>query len=480
MADRENAVGGRLRVITVLAIALITLALFVQPAIAQNSTEQPVEIHIKARRFEFEPGKISVKQGQRIKLVVTSEDVDHGFAIEEFGVRLKVPARETRSVEFTPDRAGRFTIQCTVYCGEDHDNMTGELLVEEATAAETIKVSFDDSAPGVVIVEANGERLRIDTATKTVARLNVDAPPAPVSPAPTAASEKKIEHAKHAEREAYDYRLINVPTPKRVLRHSMNLYFTHRFTQPLRPLDQSDNQLFGLDSFGIASLGGFYGITDRLYVSASRSPLCQRGLCRTIEIGLGYHWLDEKGDSPIALSTYASVEGDENFRRNFTYNLQAMVARSATKYVHLFFSPAVHLNANGQRRFDPRASSFFPPAPIAESFRLDKHGASFGFGVNARIRPSVSLLFEYTPRAGFKLGRVRPILAANSSQIVGFRNESEAAMGFGVQKDMGRHSFSLTFSNTQTTTTARYNSSNLVLPPSKFIIGFNLYRRFFK
>ena len=480
MSDRESTLKGKLRAAVVLASTLIALLLFMSPAIAQNNTSQPVEIHIKARRFEFEPGKIIVKKGQRTRLLVTAEDVDHGLAIEEFGINLKVSARETKSIEFTPDKLGHFTIQCTVYCGEDHDNMTGELVVMDETLPSEIKVSFDDQAPGVVIVESNGERLRIDTATKTVARLNNESPTAPTAPVPTSAPVQKVEHAKHPERENYDYRLINVPTPKRVLRHSMNLYFTHRFTQPIKPLDQSDNQLFGLDSFGIASLGGFYGITDRLYVSATRSPLCQRGLCRTIEIGLGYHWLDEKGNSPIALTTYASVEGDENFRRNFTYNLQAMLARSVTKYVHLFFSPAVHLNANGQRRFDPRASSFFPPAPIADSFRLDKHGASFGFGVNARIRPSVSLLFEYVPRVGFKLGRVRPVFGATSTQIIGFRNESEAAIGFGVQKDMGRHSFSLTFSNTQATTTARYNSSNLVLPPSKFIIGFNLYRRFFK
>jgi hypothetical protein len=65
----------------------------------------------------------------------------------------------------------------------------------------------------------------------------------------------------------------------------------------------------------------------------------------------------------------------------------------------------------------------------------------------------------------------------STGKVTGFRQESEAEIGFGIQKDVGRHSFSLTFSNTQTTTTSRYNSSNLVLPPSKFTIGFNLYRR---
>lgn len=114
----------------------------------------------------------------------------------------------------------------------------------------------------------------------------------------------------------------------------------------------SEIDLLGLDSFAVSSFGLFYGVTDKLYVSAYRSPICQPGLCKTIEFGIGYHLLDERGRSPIALSTYASVEGDDNFKENYTYNLQMMLARSATKYVHLFFSPAVHLNANRRRRFD--------------------------------------------------------------------------------------------------------------------------------
>jgi hypothetical protein len=138
------------------------------------------------------------------------------------------------------------------------------------------------------------------------------------------------------------------------------------------------------------------------------------------------------------------------------------------------------LNANGQRRFDPRAEDFFPREPLANQFNQDQHGASFGFGASARIRPTTSLMIEYTPRVGFKLGQVDPIFAPGTGRVTGFRHQSEAELGFGIEKDVGRHTFSLTFSNTQTTTTSRYNSSNQVLPPSRFTIGFNLYRRFLR
>jgi hypothetical protein len=148
------------------------------------------------------------------------------------------------------------------------------------------------------------------------------------------------------------------------------------------------------------------------------------------------------------------------------------------KRVYLFFSPAVHLNSNGQRRFDPRPTDFFPPAPIADTFRLPTHGASFGFGGEVLITPNVVALVDFVPRTGFKLGRVRAIFDPVSHAIVGFVNDSSPAFGFGVQRNIGKHSFALTFSNTQTTTTSRYNSSNLFLFPKHVTIGFNLTRRF--
>jgi cytochrome c oxidase subunit 2 len=442
------------------------------PAAKSQTNPPPREIQITARKFEFDPRTITVTKGKPVRLVITSTDVDHGIKLDEFGINQKIPAHQTVKVEFTPDQIGRFEFKCSVVCGSGHDDMLGELVVVDATQ-QKVNVTFDDKNPGVAIVEVNGEQVRIDTAAKTWTRVE---PAKSENPNPATQNEGKGKPAA-AEAEPYDYKLVNVPTPKRVLKGSLNLYFTHRFSQPVRPLNESAKELIGLDSSAVPSFGLFYGITDKLYVSAYRSAICQRGLCRTIEIGAGYHVLDEGVDSPIAVSTYASIEGDDNFTQNYTYNFQLMMARSVTKYVNVFFSPALHLNANGQNRFDPRRSDFFPPATI--DFHLPRHTGSFGFGVNGRITPSVSLLFEYTPRVGFKLGAVLPTFDS-TGKVIGFTPRSEAEIGFGVQKDVGRHSFSLTFSNTQTTTTSRYNSSNLVLPPSRFIIGFNLYRRFLR
>lgn len=440
------------------------------------------EIKVTARRFEFSPKTITVAKGEHVKLIITSEDVDHGFAIKDLGVDQEIKAKQTKVIELTPGEEGRFQFTCSVFCGDGHNEMVGELIVtgNPPESDSRMKVTFDPVAPGVVIVESGGERLRIDTSRKTVDRISETAISGKSAKEAQDVATKQRESSKAYE--PYDYQIVNIPTPKAVRRHSLNMHFTHRFQETITPLKNEDpdehvarisQDLLGLDSSSVSSFGVTYGITDRLYANVYRSPLCQPGLCKTIEIGLGYHFLDEAGRSPIALSAYTSVEGDYNFTERYTYNLQAMIGRSVTRYVNVFFSPAAHINANGNNRF----KEFLSSQPLAAKLRLGQHSGSFGFGINGRIRPTTSLLFEYTPRVGFKLGQITPDFDPKLGQITGFRNVSEAEIAFGIEKRIGRHVFSLTFSNTQTTTTARYNSSNQALPPSKFSIGFNLFRR---
>jgi cytochrome c oxidase subunit 2 len=468
----------KLLLLIFLAVALLTLN---HPGFANSEepTSAQTEIKVIARRYRFEPSKITVQKGSRVRLVVTSADVDHGLAISEFGIDRKVKKGATEIIEFSPDRSGKFTISCSVFCGDGHPEMTGELLVTDANPSSQnrrpssdVKVSFDSSEPGVAFVEVNGERLRIDTNTRTFARTEA---PATVTTSTQTISEK--ESKPHWTSEPYDYQLINVPTPKRVPKHALNVHFSHRFSEPIN--DSGIDKLFGLDSFSASSLGFSYGITDRFYMKAYRSPVCETpNFCKTIEIGMGYHLLDEAGKSPIALSAYASVEGNDNFTDNFTFNIQAMMARSVTKYVNLFFAPAIHLNSNGNSRFNP--SPLNQPPQIAQAaidLNLGKHSGSFGFGINARVRPSTSLLFEFVPRVGFKTGQVLPQFDEQTFQFLGFENRSEPAIGFGIEKRIGRHAFALTFTNTQNTTTSRYNSSYSGLPLSKYVIGFNLFRR---
>ena len=98
--------------------------------VPSEKPQKPVEFNVIARKFEFEPAVIKVKQGDFVRLKVTSTDADHGIAIDELGINVKVPEGETKIVEFMADKKGEFTFMCSVFCGSGHSRMKGTLIVD--------------------------------------------------------------------------------------------------------------------------------------------------------------------------------------------------------------------------------------------------------------------------------------------------------------------------------------------------------------
>lgn len=88
------------------------------------------EFNVTARRFVFEPDTIRVKQGDAVKLNITSVDVTHGFSISEFGVNADLKPNQKTTVEFIASKSGEYTFSCSVVCGAGHPNMKGTLIIE--------------------------------------------------------------------------------------------------------------------------------------------------------------------------------------------------------------------------------------------------------------------------------------------------------------------------------------------------------------
>jgi len=86
-------------------------------------------VKMTARQFEFIPNKVVVKQNEKVRLEVTSEDVQHGIVIEEYDINRTVNPGKTETIIFTADKPGKHHFHCSVYCGEGHSEMHGELLV---------------------------------------------------------------------------------------------------------------------------------------------------------------------------------------------------------------------------------------------------------------------------------------------------------------------------------------------------------------
>ena len=100
----------------------------------------PRVIEIVAKRFEFEPARIEVTEGERVRLVVKSGDGIHGVEIKKFKVSKTVPRGDKAvTIEFTASVAGEFPILCSEYCGEGHEEMKGMLVVSARTPGAKLK-----------------------------------------------------------------------------------------------------------------------------------------------------------------------------------------------------------------------------------------------------------------------------------------------------------------------------------------------------
>lgn len=88
------------------------------------------EFEMVAKQFEFMPDAIEVNQGDLVKITLTSADVAHGFAINEYGINERVVPGQPTAVEFTADKKGTFTFYCSVQCGSGHGKMRGTFVVK--------------------------------------------------------------------------------------------------------------------------------------------------------------------------------------------------------------------------------------------------------------------------------------------------------------------------------------------------------------
>lgn len=103
-------------------------------------------IEVTAKKYEFSPSPIRVKQGTRVQLKITATDHAHGFRITPFASSegkgsqglvfsafpgcVKIEEGHTEIVEFVAQTPGTYAFSCCVHCGWRHRSMKGELIVE--------------------------------------------------------------------------------------------------------------------------------------------------------------------------------------------------------------------------------------------------------------------------------------------------------------------------------------------------------------
>jgi len=115
-----------------ISVVLVAFAfpLFLARSPLPQTKAQPVQIHVTARKYMFDPDVITVKQGDEVQLIVTAADRDHGIAIPAFGVKQYLKKGVPTTVSFTAGKAGTFPFHCSVFCGLGHRHMKGKLIVK--------------------------------------------------------------------------------------------------------------------------------------------------------------------------------------------------------------------------------------------------------------------------------------------------------------------------------------------------------------
>ncbi len=259
---------------------------------------------------------------------------------------------------------------------------------------------------------------------------------------------------------ADDY-LFSLPTGRKLDRHGFYINFTHRFVYtPAFSGTGGGDTLGGLDDFAIASFGFRFGVTDKLSVSAYRSPSV---IDRPIELGVAYHFWDEHAGNLLNATARVSLDGQNDFSKNFTPNLELILSRTVTRRAQLYLVPTVSFQARELIQKSGSLASAPPNLPGFNTFVL-------GVGGAFDIRPTVALVAEVFPTLvnGPELGIHRPPFA------------------FGIQKRVFHHAFTFGFSTSPGTTVSQRAGTRATFlgqssadTPSGLFVGFDLMRQIY-
>jgi Membrane bound beta barrel domain (DUF5777) len=275
-------------------------------------------------------------------------------------------------------------------------------------------------------------------------------PPVPVpEPVPPPAPVQTIE---------IDQAVVNVPTTMPLKRHKSYFRITHRFTRDLRrgSIGQLAEDGFSLDNGAIIGLEYRFAITSSLQAGIHRSILG-----KTIHTFGKWDVGRQAADGlPFGLSVTAGVEGQNNLHLDPQPGISATISRmhgtwlsvyAAPTYIHDAHTPTLRVAHEGH---DHGGGVVDPAEEIPGE---EHHDTAFvGLGMRAKIRETVSLVAEVSPR------------------FYGYRPD-RAAWNVGIEKLTRGHVLQLNFGNNFDSTpgmVARGGS------PHDVYMGFNLSRKF--
>jgi uncharacterized beta barrel domain-containing protein DUF5777 len=242
-----------------------------------------------------------------------------------------------------------------------------------------------------------------------------------------------------------DFNVINLPTTLPLPVHGGDFHLMHRFAGNLRQGSFGDNlgNLFGIDQGATMSFEYRFGVMKHLEAIAART-----NFDKNIQLSAKYDAFHQDASHPVGASVIVSVEGGNNFRRDYAPAIGASISRTVLDRIAVYADPFFVHNT-------------------AAATGVDEDTGFIGFGARGRLSwrglPSSSVIndtfvvFEVTPRLG--------------GYVIG-----DAEYAFSIEKRVGGHVFSLVFANASGSTYGQLARGG---QPQSLYLGFNLARKFF-
>lgn len=87
------------------------------------------EVSVVASNWKWDLSKTTFKVGEPVIFSIEGKEGSHGFSIDGTNINEQIATGETKKVTWTPEKAGEYTIECSVYCGTNHDDMVQKITV---------------------------------------------------------------------------------------------------------------------------------------------------------------------------------------------------------------------------------------------------------------------------------------------------------------------------------------------------------------
>src|SRR3954467_3495325 len=278
-------------------------------------------------------------------------------------------------------------------------------------------------------------------------------PAPPADPASAAQPDTPPAATTHKE---LDQTLINLGTTLPLKRYGSYFRITHRFARDLGrgTVGELAEDAFSLDSGAIIGLEYRFGITSSVQAGINRSILG-----KTIALFGRWDALKQNDDRPFALSATVSVEGQNNLRVDPQPGIAATLSHvhgpfalyASPTFIKDAHTPTLRVLHEGHEHGGEGEEG-----EDADAHEDQNDTAYIGLGVRAHIRPSVSVVFEVSPR------------------VYGYRPDT-ALWGVAIEKLTHGHVLQLNFSNSFNTTPGQVARGGT---PNVTYLGFNLSRKF--